>query len=247
MEIIPIKTRIFRENESLLKFIEDHLSILKEGDVVVITSKIVALAQGRTAEISDKEGVIKRESDLVIKTKWCYLAKKDGDWLPNVGVDESNASDKIILLPSKPYQVARNLWQSLKQIYHLKKLGVILTDTRSRPLRTGTTGITLAYTGFLGFKDYRGKKDLFGRKLKYTQSNLVDALAIAGVAVMGEGEEQIPLALIHGAPIKYSDRFPDSKELLMDPRRDLYRPIFTSTISSGRRFQKRANHRQRDK
>lgn len=242
MEIIPIKTRIFRENESLLKFLKDYLSTLKEGDVVVVTSKIVALSQGRTEKISDKVKIIKRESDLVIKTKWCYLAKKNGDWLPNVGVDESNARGKLILLPENPYEVAIELRKSLIKYYRRKRLGILITDTRSRPLRAGTAGIALAYAGFLGLKDYRGKKDLFGRELKYTQGNLVDALASASVVVMGEGKEQIPLAIIRHAPIKYSDYHPNQKELLMDPAQDLYRPIFLSQSSPLRRFQKRANH-----
>lgn len=247
MEIIPIKTRIFRENDSLLEFLKDCLPVLTEGDVVVITSKIVALAQGRTAEINDKVKMIKCESDLVIKTKWCYLAKKDGDWLPNVGVDESNAGGKLILLPEDSYWVAMELRRSLIKYYQRKRLGVLITDTRSRPLRAGTAGVALAYAGFLGLKDYRGKKDLFGRELKYTQSNLVDALASAAVVVMGEGKEQIPLAIIRHAPIKYSDRSPNPKELFIDSFQDLYRPIFLSSSCFEPRFQKRANHHQRKK
>lgn len=237
MEIIPIETRIFREHESLFKFLKEHLPTLEAGDVVVVTSKIVALAQGKTAEIFEKVKIIKREGNPVIKTKWCYLAKKNGDWLPNVGIDESNARGRLILLPEDSYGVAVELRRSLIKHYRLKQLGVLITDTRSRPLRVGTTGLALAYAGFSGLKNYRGKEDLFGRKLRYTQSNLADALAAAAVVVMGESGERIPLALIRAAPIKYSDRLPNQKELLMDPSRDLYGPL----------FQKRSNRRRRGK
>ena len=237
MEIIPIKTRIFREKESLFEFLKNYLPTLIEGDVVAVTSKIVALSQGRTAVDSDKTKIFKRESKEMIKTRWCYLAQKDGDWLPNAGVDESNANGRIILLPDNSYQVAINIRSSLKHFYRLKRLGVILTDTRSRPLRAGVTGVALAYAGFIGLGDYRGKTDLFGRKLKYTQSNLADALATAAVVTMGEGQERIPLAVIRNAPIKYASRRPEPDILFINPRQDLY----------GLLFQKRASRLPRDR
>jgi coenzyme F420-0:L-glutamate ligase len=229
MIIRPIKTRVFKPNESLKRFIVAHVPRLTDGSILFVTSKIVALAEGRTAAFAspaEKDRIIKAESKQYIKTKWCYLTLRNGEWCANAGVDESNAEHGgLILLPTNPYRSAQALRAALKKHYRIRHLGVLITDSRTLPLKQGTTGVALGYAGFKGLRDYVGTADLFGRKFKMTKANVADALAAAGVLVMGEGREQAPLAVIDGALVQFTDRI-HPEELRIDAANDLYRPLF---------------------
>ena len=236
MKITPIKTRIFREDENLLEFILQNVKRIPESSILVVTSKIVALSEGRVAEfkntkekIRQKIRLIKKESDFALKTKYVWLTIKDGMVMANAGVDESNADGKIILLPKDSFQSADLIRKKLKKIFKLKKLGVLITDSRVFPLRAGTVGVALGYAGFKGVRDYRDTPDIFGRILKMSRTDVADSLATSAVLSMGEGKEQQPLALISDAPALFVDKI-DKKELLIDPREDLYLPIFRSIL-----------------
>src|SRR3989338_7591214 len=101
MKIKTFKTRIFKENEDLLKFILLYIKKLPEKSVLVITSKIVALSEGRTAVIKneiEKIKLIKKESQFALETKHTWLTK-DGMIMAASGIDKSNAKGKIIILP----------------------------------------------------------------------------------------------------------------------------------------------------
>jgi dihydrofolate synthase / folylpolyglutamate synthase len=90
----------------------------------------------------------------------------------------------------------------------------------------------LAHSGFQAINDYRGTPDLFGRPLRMTKVNVVDALATAAVVVMGEGNEQTPLALIRDISfVAFQDRNPTEEELQglhIELDDDLYAPLLTS-------------------
>src|SRR3989338_10116409 len=115
MEIKVIKTRIFRENEDLFEFILHYFKKIPEKSVLVVTSKIVALAEDRTVEyknIQQKIKLIKRESDFVLKTKHTWLTIKDGMVMASAGIDESNAGGqlgKLVLLPKDSFKSAEIL------------------------------------------------------------------------------------------------------------------------------------------
>ena len=228
MNVRPIKTRIFKEGEDLVAFIVRHVPRLRNGSVLVVTSKIVALAERRTAVVKskkEKERIIRSESTWVLPTKHVWLTEKDGMILANAGVDESNANRKLILLPEDSFASARRIHSSLLQNYRIKKLGVLITDSRVAPLRAGVVGIALGYAGFKGLRDYRGTKDIFGRALKFTQTDVADSLASAAAFVMGEGSERQPLAVIEGASVEFTDKV-NPKELLIPLKEDMYRPLF---------------------
>ncbi len=234
MIIRPIKTRVFQEGDDLLAFIADYFKKLPEKSVVVVTSKIVALGEKRTAvvkNIQTKEKLIRRESELAISTKYAWLTVKDGMVMASAGIDESNANGKLILLPKDSFKTARFLRKKLRQKYGVKHLGVLVTDSRTVPLRAGVTGVALGYAGFRGIKDYRGTPDIFGRKFKFSRTNMADSLATAAVFVMGEGNEQQPLALIEKVPIKFCDKI-RRKELHIDIRDDMYQPLFSKLSRS---------------
>ena len=121
---------------------------------------------------------------------------------------------------------ARFLRNKLRQKYGVRHLGVLITDSRTIPLRAGVTGVTLGYAGFRGIKDYRGTPDIFGRKFKFSRTNIADSLATAAVLVMGEGNERQPLAIIERAPAEFCDRV-NRAELRIDIQEDMYRPLFS--------------------
>lgn len=199
---------------------------------MVITSKIVALSQGRVVDPKkiSWDKLIRKESRWAIATKYCYLTLKDDIIAPNAGIDCSNANGKWILWPRNSFQVAKKLQKELKKYYKIKNLGILITDSRTSPLRKGITGVSLAYAGFRGLKNYIGKKDIFGYKLKMSQVNLADSLATAAVLVMGEAAEQTPLAVITDPPVEFTNRL-EKEKLKINPEDDIYRPLFENLKS----------------
>lgn len=229
MQITPIKTRIFHENEDLIKFILQRVKKIRENSVLVVTSKIVALSEGRTVKYKSQKqkiGIIKQESEFALKTKYTWLTIKDGMVMANAGIDESNALGKLILLPKDSFKSADLVRKKLKKIFKIKNLGVLITDSRLFPLRAGIVGVALGYAGFEGIKNYIGRKDIFGRVLKMSKTDVADSLATAAVLSMGEGKEQQPLALITNAPIIFTNKKVNRKELIIDLEKDIYAPLF---------------------
>jgi len=228
MKINAIKTSVFRPRQDLLAFINKYIPDFFEKDILVVTSKIVALGEGRLVKKTDKRAklrIIRQESEAVLRTKHVCLTIKDGMALANAGVDESNADGQIILLPQDSFRAAAEIRQYFKNKYRLKKFGVIITDSRCLPLRAGITGIALGYAGFKGLKDYRRKKDIFGRPFKFSRVDVADSLATAAVLIMGEGREQQPLAVIKDAPAHYISQV-DRGELKISIQDDIYGPLF---------------------
>lgn len=226
MNVTPIKTLIFKENEDIIPFIKKHVAKLPNSSVLIVTSKIVALSEGRTAALRDIEKVVRAESEWYRDSKYGKVTLKDGMYMWNAGIDASNADGKIILLPRDSYAAAERIRKDLKKHYKIKKLGVVITDSRIVPLRAGVVGIALGYAGFKGLRDYRGKLDISGRTLKFTQTDIADALATAAILVMGEGNERQPLCLIEDAPVTFAERV-NREELLIHPNVDMYGPLFT--------------------
>ncbi len=228
MNIQPIKTRVFLPNENILEFIKEYIYNIKDGDIIVITSKVVSYSEGRfvfpyTRKMRDQ--IIKNESSFLLRTKYTWLTIKDGMVMASAGVDESNADNKLLLLPKDSFKTASLLRKELMKYYNVKKLGILITDSRLLPLRSGVVGVALGYAGFKGIRNYIGKRDIFGRELKFSRTDIADSLATSAVLCMGEGNEQQPLATIHDAPVEYINKV-NSKELKIDPKEDLYAPLF---------------------
>lgn len=228
MLIRPIRTKVFKEGESLISFIEKHVKKLSDGSILVVTSKIVSLSEKRVRVIKDsstRERLIKSESQWAMKTKYTWLTIKDDMVMASAGVDESNADGKIILLPEDSFKASEAIRRQLKKHYRIKNLGVIVSDSRLLPLRAGVVGVALGYSGFKGVRDYRGTPDIFGRMLKLSRTDVADGLATAAVLLMGEGAEQQPLAVITNAPVEFQDKI-DQRELVINIREDIYQPLF---------------------
>jgi len=228
MNIRAIKTRVFKPDEKLIPFLEQYYRRPREKDILVVTSKVVALAEGRVIEKWDKEKkkeIICEESELVIPTPLASLTVKDGMVMASAGIDESNGQGSLILLPHDSWAVASAIRRHFCRRNKLQEFGVIITDSRTAPLRAGITGVALGYAGLVGLKDYRRRPDIFGRPFHFSRVDVADSLAAAAVLCMGEGNEQRPLAVITGAPCDFSARV-NRQELRISPEEDMYGPLF---------------------
>lgn len=232
MNIEAIRTDIFREGDDLADFVLRNITTLSNASLIVIASKVVSLAEGHSAtvsESSDLADLIRSESDISLRSEKFFLTLKDGMLVPNAGIDESNGDGRVVLHPENSYESAKRLRDQLINHYGVQQLGIIVADSHIIPLRAGTTGIALGYAGFRGIRDYRGKDDLYGRPLEYSRTNIADSLATTATLMMGEGAESTPLAIITRAPVEFVDSI-SKDEIRMDPEEDLYALILNDLI-----------------
>lgn len=228
MQVIAIKTEFFNEGDSLLDFIFKNIPSLMDGDVLVITSKIIALAEGRTHDnVHDKERLMVEESEATVKTEWgTVMTLHEGRWCAGAGIDESNASGKLVLFPTNLDEQTASIRQKLQAKYKISNLGIVVTDGRSTPLRPGVTSTTVASAGIKTLRSYIGKPDLCGHIMQYSRMNVVDSLSAAAGLVMGEGDEGVPLVIVRGAPVEFTDQPTPKSGLYIQPKDDLYKDVF---------------------
>ncbi len=238
MIVTPLKTeRVGISQFSLETFLDANLSEFTENSILAITSKVISLCEGSVAPLSeDKELLLQKHSDYYLPEEFrqhnsCTITHHA--FIGSAGIDESNADGHYVFLPKNAGVSARLIQRYLMQRFNLAQAGVIVTDSHSTPMRRGASGIAVAYAGFHGLKDYRGTPDLFGRNLQMEQANVTDALAAAAVLVMGEGNEQTPLAIISDLPaITFTPEAPDKAELaefFVPLKDDVFLPIFDMT------------------
>jgi len=227
-----IKTRpLLPPQDDLLSVIKESILSLKESSIIVVTSKVVSIWEGRCVKISEvksKDELIKQEADLYLDKETSkydvILTIKNNILIPTAGIDESNANGYYILWPENPFLSAKKIYNFIKKEYKIKNLGVIISDSHTTPLRTGMVGIGIAYYGFNPLRNYIGKKDIFGRELRMSQTNIADSLAVAAVYEMGESSEQTPIAVIEDAGnIEFKENVKEDL-LKMDFKDDLYYP-----------------------
>lgn len=235
LRVEPIKTAIYRSGD-IVEFIVQAVppAMIEEEMVIAVTSKIVSLAEGRTVEqnSTSKEALVKRESDIFLGEigYGCFLTVKDGLLIPSAGIDESNSENgSYILYPIDPYKSAHQIWKGLCARWNLSKLGVILTDSHTTPLRRGVTGVALSFWGIEPIRKLVGSTDLFGRTLQMTNMNLVDGIASASVLMMGEGSESTPLAIVTGVGLDFCDS-QKSNALSIPIEEDLYGPLLKNYL-----------------
>ena len=200
---------------TLIGSLDAAILTLDEGDVVAVSSKYAAIAEGRIVELAAIAPAL-RAHELAARYRidpaiaqlaldeadhvfggielGFLLTAKGGVISPNAGLDRSNVpSGRAVLLPRQPFALAEEIRRALEARYK-RRLGLILTDSWLMPGRYGTTGIAIAMAGFEPIKDERGKKDLFGNPMAVTQIGAADGLAAAAQVVMGERDEATPFA-----------------------------------------------------
>jgi len=224
MEIIPIKTRALQPPEDdLFAALVDAVPRLVDGDVVCISSKVVAIHEGRCVPVDavDKVALYTEAADLVIpRPYWgSPLTVVHHTFLGASGIDESNGDGHLVLLPEDPFASAERLHIFLCNHFNIKRLGTIITDSRSLPFRYGAGGVALGWWGIAPLTSHIGTPDIFGRAFKYERSNLVDGLAAAANVVMGETNECQPVAILRDVP-KLTFRNGNTKDELFSPLAD---------------------------
>lgn len=236
MKVTAVKThKITTRDSSLIKILDKYLPKLEEKSILAITSKIVSITEGRLVKMDsvNKDALIKQESQF-------YLPREQNRYnvsltitrnllAATAGIDESNGNGYYILWPKDSQKTVNAVRKYLKKRLKLKNIGVIITDSKTTPLRWGVTAIAISYSGFKPLKDYIGKKDLFGRKFAFEKLSIIDNLAGAASVVMGEGAEQTPIAVVTDLPfVEFQDRNPTKKELeglKIKMEEDLYGPF----------------------
>lgn len=234
MTVKAIKTRKFIPPKDDLWNLLFAIKSLKENSVVAVTSKVVAIGEGRCVDTREttKDELAIKEADKYLPRNlspqgWILHTLKNNMLVASSGVDESNANNFYILWPKDPKKSAKKIWAFLKKKFKVKNLGVIITDSRLVPLRRGVVGISIGYFGFNPIKDYRGKLDLFGREFVMETSNLPDSLATAAVLVMGEGAECQPIAVISNIPdIEFTTK--EDNNLEVAEKEDMFYPFLSS-------------------
>ena len=200
---------------------------MSEGSVVNLCSlkvsnraKALAIKCHMDAKIAE---LVLRESDYIVKSVPGFLlAMREGMVAPNAGIDKSNVPQGYaILYPRDPFEVAEKLRQKFL-IERGIRTGIVIADSRLMPTRIGTTGLAISCAGFKPVEDFRGRCDLFGNVLRVTFKAVADGLATMGVAVMGESDESIPVAVVRGATVTWSDEKLSWRDMAVEPQQDIY-------------------------
>lgn len=241
MRVTGVKTRTFvPPKDNLWQLLDCAVSNLKDNCVIAVTSKVVSIAEGRCIRISEasKDEIAINEADKYLPRNLApeglvLHTIKNNMLIASSGVDESNGDGFYILWPKDPSRSARQIWEYLTAKFKIKNLGVVITDSRLVPLRRGVVGISIGFFGFKPLKDYRGKKDIFGREFRMETSNMPDSLATAAVLVMGEGNETIPIAVIEDIPgveftdLEFNPNTPDDAYDIPE-KEDMFYPFLSS-------------------
>ncbi|NMG82775.1 MAG: coenzyme F420-0:L-glutamate ligase [Methanosarcinales archaeon] len=220
--LLPVKTPLITPKDNIANVIIQSLrkqSITPQNrDIVIIAESAVATTEGQLIDldsitptpkavaIGKKYQIDPRETQLIIEeadeilggVHGVVLTITKGILSPNAGIDVSNAPENhVTLLPRDPQASAQQIQHALQQHYHCQ-LAVIISDSRTQPLRLGTVGIAIACSGIEPVEDARGSSDLYGRRLAITRKATADNLTSAAQLLMGEADESIPVVIARG-------------------------------------------------
>ena len=242
MEIFPIKIPKKDEGFDLFGTIDESKFQFRTDDIIVISSKFVSMSERSLIDLKNVEvskrartlasrfkmdekiaQVTLQESDYVLSgVPGFLLTINDGMIAPNAGIDKSNCPrGKIVLYPKDSFKTANELRKRYLKEYGVK-IGIVISDSRLMPTRIGCTGIAVGVSGFYPVEDERGKRDLYGRKLKVTFKATADSLATIAVFMMGESNESIPVVVIRGANVRRTQRKLSMKDMTVNPKIDIY-------------------------
>jgi coenzyme F420-0:L-glutamate ligase/coenzyme F420-1:gamma-L-glutamate ligase len=202
---------------------------LRDGDVVVVTQKIVSKAEGRLvpvdhADPAAKVALVEAESVRVLRRRGDLRITETahGFVCANAGVDLSNVGDGwAALLPVDPDRSARRIRAELRRRLAVT-VGVIISDTFGRAWRNGVTDVAIGCAGVAGVVDLRGTPDATGRELVATEVCVADELAAVAELVMGK-DRAVPVAVVRGAPAWWLREGSVLGEIVRRPGDDLFR------------------------
>ena len=208
----------------LAALVAEAAADLRDGDIVVITSKIVSKAEGRVVTASREQAIEAETARVVARRGPTTIAQtRHGLVLAAAGVDESNtAPGTVVLLPEDPDESARRLRKAL-QARTGRTVGVIVTDTMGRPWRAGQTDNAIGAAGVTPVRDYRGEADTFGNILEVTVAAVADEIAAAANLVKGKSR-QVPAAVVRGlAALVTEQDGPGARAIIRPADEDMFR------------------------
>ncbi|MFF3565957.1 coenzyme F420-0:L-glutamate ligase [Streptomyces sp. NPDC002574] len=185
--------------DDLAKLVATAAGYLEDGDVLVVTSKIVSKAEGRVVHADDREAAIDAETVRLVARRGPtrIVETRHGFVMAAAGVDASNtAPGTVLLLPEDPDASARTIRAGVREALGVN-VGVVVTDTFGRPWRQGLTDVAIGAAGIRVVDDLRGATDSHGNELAVTVTALGDELAGAGDLVKGKAGGT-PVAVVRG-------------------------------------------------
>ena len=202
---------------------------LVDGDVVVVTQKVVSKAEGMLEAVDPNDpvshkAIVERESVRILRRRGDLIISetKHGFVCANAGVDLSNvARGQAALLPEDSDRSARRIRDGLRAKAAVD-VAVIVSDTFGRAWRRGLTDVAIGCAGIGAILDLRGTADAYGREMQVTEVAVVDELASAAELVMGKAAG-IPVAVVRGVPAAWFRRGEVRSELVRPPSEDLFR------------------------
>ncbi|WP_018789877.1 coenzyme F420-0:L-glutamate ligase [Salinispora arenicola] len=233
LEIMPVHgIGHVSEGDDLAAMIASAAPWLRDGDILVVTSKIVSKSEGRLVDVpaDGPERLAARAEVLAAETARVVAARgatrivqtHHGFVMAAAGIDASNVDKtRLVLLPVDPDASARALRAALRRRHGLD-VAVIISDTMGRPWRNGLTDVALGVAGLNAVHDHRGEVDPYGNELELTQMAVVDELAAAGELVKGKCD-QVPVAVVRGYPTTArADDGPGARALVRESSLDLF-------------------------
>ncbi|MGA2037430.1 MAG: coenzyme F420-0:L-glutamate ligase [Acidimicrobiales bacterium] len=229
LTVLPVTgLREIRRGADLARLIARYAT-LADGDVVVVTQKIVSKAEGRVVPLdpedpSDRARLIESEAVRVLRRRGGLLVTqtRHGFVCANSGVDLSNVErGYAALLPENPDRSARRIRDGLRATAGVK-VGVVVSDTFGRPWRHGVVNVAIGCAGIGSVLDLRGTTDSFGRELVATEICVADEIASAAELVMGK-TARIPVAVVRGLDSGWLRTSSIGSEVVRPPAEDLFR------------------------
>ena len=217
IEIIPVYgLPEFKKNDDLIEILtttlKNNSETLLNGDVVIVTQKIISKIEDRAVDlkVTDINKVLKEESTQILRKRGeTVIARtRHGFICANAGIDKSNI-DKgyALLLPVDPNKTANTIRRKIKAEFDLE-IAVIISDTFGRAWRKGQTNVAIGSSGIEPLTSYIGTTDSYGNDLMATEIAIIDELAGASELVMNKVDE-VPVAIIRGYKYKFSDKSTD--------------------------------------
>ena len=202
---------------------------LEDGDVVVVTQKVVSKAEGRLEAVDPDDplshkALVEREAVRVLRRRGDLVITETahGFICANAGIDLSNVeAGWAALLPVDPDRSARRIRDGLRARLGVS-VGVIVSDTFGRTWRQGVTDVAIGCAGVAAVVDLRGTEDALGRELQVTEVCIADELAAAAELVMGKASG-IPVAIVRGVDPAYLREGSVAAEITRPPNEDLFR------------------------
>jgi coenzyme F420-0:L-glutamate ligase/coenzyme F420-1:gamma-L-glutamate ligase len=208
----------------LAALLADAVPDLRDGDILVVTSKVVSKAEGRVVTTSRDQAIEAETARVVARRGATTIAQtRHGLVLAAAGVDESNtAPGTVVLLPEDPDESARRLRKAL-HARTARTVGVVITDTMGRPWRAGQTDNAIGAAGVTPVRDYRGEADTFGNILEVTVAAVADEIAAAADLVKGKALN-VPAAVVRGLDALVTEQDgPGARALIRSAEEDMFR------------------------